>query len=201
MTHHPPRRRSIAALAALLAAATLTLVACGGDSTTTGQETDTVVITDADTTATDTTETDTTDTDTTDTDTTETDTTDTDTTGTDTTGGVTDACAILTTSQIEDATGTAPSISEPEDGGRRCNYGVVTTWVGFGDDWIENAASRGEELSGLGDRAAHDPRFHQVFVRSGDTTFNIKCQVCSGSTDEQRAALIRMTEDALGNIG
>ncbi len=194
------RPHTIAALAAAIAL-TFTLAACGGgDDTATGSDTTGTTITET-TTGTDTTATDTTGTDTTGTDTTDTtDTTGTDTTGTDATAGVTDACSILTRDQIASATGTTPTISEPEDDGRRCNFGVVTTWVGFGEDWIRSTAEKGESLS-VGDSAAHDPRFHQVYVKSGATTFNIKCNVCSGSTDEQKAALVKMAEDAIANIG
>ncbi|MCB0882932.1 MAG: hypothetical protein KDC33_12055 [Thermoleophilia bacterium] len=124
------------------------------------------------------------------------------TTGTGTTpttaaSGQPDPCALLTAAQIEAAVGTPPGTTRPESDDR-CNFGVVRTWVGFGEAWIDSAASKGEEVAGVGDRAAYDPEFHQIYVKSGATTFNIQCTLCTG---DQKAVLTRLAGDALGNLG
>lgn len=112
-------------------------------------------------------------------------------------GGDPDPCTLLTAAQIEAAVGTAPGVTRPESEDR-CNFGVVRTWVGFGESWIDSVAAKGEEITGVGDRAAYDPQFHQIYVKSGATTFNIQCILCTG---DQKAVVTKLAGDALGNLG
>ncbi len=114
-----------------------------------------------------------------------------------TAAGASDPCALITKEQIEAATGTAPTIARPEDSDR-CNFGIVRTWVDFGEDWITSVAARGETVSGVGDAAAYDPNFHQIYVKAGGRTFNIQCIVCQG---DQKAIVTKLAQDALTNLG
>lgn len=108
-----------------------------------------------------------------------------------------DPCTLITKEQIQAATGTAPAIAEPE-GTDRCNFGIVRTWVDFGESWITSVAARGETVSGVGDAAAYDPRFHQIYVKAGGRTFNIQCTLCQG---DQKAVVTRLAQDAVANLG